>query len=310
MGLPVLKGEMDESTSLEFHLLLKHIHQALHQHEGHLKKIHKLQDKIHQNKDSDEDDENHQAMLSAKAAAKLLQAYEAALRSVDGLTGHFQSASRKIQESEYKEVEDDEASEQLEEPSLHGHEVDIEGIDQDDDEKIIVESDCDDQEEAKEDCDDQDGLEVDGNDASNLEGDGELVVGTLVAVLCKVEEDSESEEWILAIIKQFNAAEQIYEVEDCETTGEIVPNGKRRTCESSKIIALPTAVEEQPEEEEFKPKTAVLALFPGTTCLYPAVVISTPSRRRKTRDYLLRFQDDEVPSRTCPARFVTASPNL
>jgi hypothetical protein len=37
----------------------------------------------------------------------------------------------------------------------------------------------------------------------------------------------------------------------------------------------------------------VLALYPGTTCLYEAEVLQPPSRRRKENDYLVRFADDE-----------------
>jgi hypothetical protein len=302
-----------EDTGLEFHLVLKHIHQALLQHEAHLKKIHKLQDKIiQQSKDTDDGNGNdgEEAVLSAKAAAKLLQAYETALRSVEGLQDHVRSAQNKMEhEDEYgMDVDDDGSeeyrddggddnevvSEQMEEPSLQSHELDVEGLDH---------------EEEHNDGNDQ--MMVDANvedSASHTANMVDLPAGSLVAVLCRVEEeDSEAEEWILAIVKQFDATQGVYEVEDCEATGEPVPNGKRRVCEASKILHLPPVDESNGDEEEgeFKPKTAVLALFPGTTCLYPAVVISTPSRRRKTRDYLLRFQDDEVPSRTCPARFVT-----
>lgn len=249
-------------------------------------------------------------MLSAKAAAKLLQAYESALRSVEGLQEHVRSAQSKMEpEDEYGMDVDDNASEeyrddggddneavseQMEEPSLQSHELDVEGLDHDDG------------------VEDNGQMLVDTNEEAAVTNTNvtaeELPAGSLVAVLCRVEEeDSEAEEWILAIVKHFDAAQQVYEVEDCEATGEPVPNGKRRTCDADKILHLPPVDEngENEEEREFKPKMAVLALFPGTTCLYPAVVISTPSRRRKTRDYLLRFQDDEVPSRTCPARFIT-----
>lgn len=43
--------------------------------------------------------------------------------------------------------------------------------------------------------------------------------------------------------------------------------------------------------EEFKVKQPVLALHPSTNRFQPGVVNSTPSRRRKTGDYLIKFPD-------------------
>lgn len=141
-----------------------------------------------------------------------------------------------------------------------------------------------------------------------------LQVGSKVAVLCKVEDDGQTEEWMLASILAFKPDDQMYEVADCDLDPSDTPifgNGpasKRRLVPLSKIVRLPQTEDEALGVEEAKSKCHVLALFPGTTCLYPAQVISGPSRRKKTRDYLLRFHDDEEPSRTCPAQYVLVSP--
>jgi hypothetical protein len=47
----------------------------------------------------------------------------------------------------------------------------------------------------------------------------------------------------------------------------------------------------QQHQEEFKVKQPVLALHPNSHQFHPGVVSSTPSRRRKTGDYLIKFPD-------------------
>lgn len=74
--------------------------------------------------------------------------------------------------------------------------------------------------------------------------------------------------------------------------------------DAGNVIPLPESDEAALESPEFRLRQNVLALFPGTTCFYSAVVMSQPSRRKKTRDYLLKFADDDVPSRPCPPRFI------
>lgn len=44
------------------------------------------------------------------------------------------------------------------------------------------------------------------------------------------------------------------------------------------IIIIPENEEEALNRVEFRLKQNVLALFPGTTCFYPSVVMSQPSR--------------------------------
>ncbi len=136
--------------------------------------------------------------------------------------------------------------------------------------------------------------------------EADLEPGTLVAVLCMVEPDAEQEEWMLATVVDFDQENQVYTVEDCEMeadglTPQQTGQGNRRSIPPNKVLKLPDNDEEQ---EEFRVKSIVLALYPGTTCLYPATVLSTPSKRKKTKDYLLKFEDDEVPSRICLPRFI------
>lgn len=146
-------------------------------------------------------------------------------------------------------------------------------------------------------------------------------VGTLVAVLCRVDDESEFDEWMLATVRGYRMEDNLYEVDDCEliepAEGEpgepyISQNGqgKRRVAPLAKIIRLPQSDEEAGSLEECKSKAKVLALYPGTTCLYPAHVVSPPSKRKKHNDYLLKFNDDEVPSRACAAKYVVEMPDL
>lgn len=153
---------------------------------------------------------------------------------------------------------------------------------------------------------------ADGRLLARPQVDG-VAAGSMVAVLCRVDEESIEEEWTLATILSYSRAEGHYEVQDCETDNEglalaVAGPGNRRFIPEDRLLHLASSDDEALIGEEQRLKAPVLALFPGTTCLYPAVVISTPSRRRKTRDYLLRFNDDEAPSRACPARFVLPLP--
>lgn len=51
----------------------------------------------------------------------------------------------------------------------------------------------------------------------------------------------------------------------------------------------------------FSKDERVLALFPETTEFYMATVTSS-AKRRKEKDYVLAFDDDEIPTR--PVRFM------
>ncbi len=148
--------------------------------------------------------------------------------------------------------------------------------------------------------------------------DGQVVIlqkGNPVAALCRVEEGTLQRDWILATIVAYDPHTDSYEVEDVELseTGEIVmgsappaagrrstsgtppppPHGARRSTVAARrgasrflaqrqgVRALsPTYEEALVATASVRIKERVLALFPGTTCLYPATVVNVPSRVR------------------------------
>jgi hypothetical protein len=129
-----------------------------------------------------------------------------------------------------------------------------------------------------------------------------LNVGTEVAMLCLVDAEATQEDWILGTILRYIPEENSYEIEDAEgENGSPTKGGvkTRYTVHEDKVRPLADSI-----DESVKPKQQVLALFPGTTCLYPAMVVSTPLRRKKTKDFLVKFSDDEVPQRPVPPRYV------
>ncbi|XP_056176581.1 SAGA-associated factor 29 homolog A-like [Syzygium oleosum] len=75
----------------------------------------------------------------------------------------------------------------------------------------------------------------------------------------------------------------------------------------SRIIPLPKP-NDPSSTQDFSLGSYVLAVYPGTTALYKATVVN--SRKRKTDDYLLEFDDDEedgaMPQRT--VRFIHVVP--
>ena len=144
--------------------------------------------------------------------------------------------------------------------------------------------------------------------------------GSLVAVLVHLEE-TQNDEWLLATLLSFDPIQHLYTVEDVEAPEESGAGAsplRRQTVLISKRtfqVRPERLVRLAPDDQtaldgpagEIKLRQSVLALFPGTTCFYPAIVVSTPSRRKRTRDYLVRFQGDDVPSRQCPPRFIIPS---
>lgn len=109
-------------------------------------------------------------------------------------------------------------------------------------------------------------------------------------------------EWMLCRIKSFDPVSNDYVVEDSDESGN------SSTVSAKLICSVPLDEESALSSTEFKLKQSVMALFPGTTCFYTASIVSTPSRRKKGRDYLVKFLEDDVPSRPCSARFVIPIP--
>lgn len=141
-----------------------------------------------------------------------------------------------------------------------------------------------------------------------------IPIGTEVAVLCRIDDTLENEDWILATILNYNM-DDTFEVEDVEDivdgSGEVkMPSphksstGRLRFSVSlDRVRVIPPADSAQ-QDNSIKVKDRVLALFPGTTCLYPATVVSNPVRRKKSKDYLVSFSDDSVQYRPVAARYV------
>lgn len=141
-----------------------------------------------------------------------------------------------------------------------------------------------------------------------------IPIGSEVAVLCRIDEALENDDWILATILNYNS-NGTFEVEDVEDSMEASGDSKASSPHKSssrrlrfsvgpdRIRVIPAA-ESAEQDSSIKIKDRVLALFPGTTCLYPATVVSNPSRRKKSKDYLVSFSDDSVQHRAVPARYV------
>ncbi|RUS26331.1 SGF29 tudor-like domain-containing protein [Jimgerdemannia flammicorona] len=99
--------------------------------------------------------------------------------------------------------------------------------------------------------------------------------GTMVAAKHGKQKDK-SEEWILAVVLNFYAEKNKYQVEDVDQDDN---SGVRPIYVLSTKSVIPI-----PEESEVRllpeipPNQGVLALYPGTTCFYKATVVVSPSK--------------------------------
>ncbi|XP_010554077.1 PREDICTED: uncharacterized protein LOC104823958 isoform X2 [Tarenaya hassleriana] len=124
-------------------------------------------------------------------------------------------------------------------------------------------------------------------------------------------ENAENDEWFVVKVIHFDRETKEVEVLD-EEPGDDEEGGGQRTYKLSTSRILPFPKRNNPScAQEFPPGQHVLAVYPGTTALYKATVISTP-RKRKSDEYLLEFDDDEedgaLPQRTVPFHKVVALP--
>ncbi|VVB04225.1 unnamed protein product [Arabis nemorensis] len=150
-------------------------------------------------------------------------------------------------------------------------------------------------------------------------------------------EDADKDEWFVVKVIHFDRETKEVEVLD-EEPGDDEEGGGQRTYKLSMSCILPFPKRNDPSNtQEFQPGKPVLAVYPGTTALYKATVISTPRKIFKpacctsdsrgslmksqvlnydrTSDharYLLEFDDDEedgaLPQRTVPFHKVVALP--
>ncbi|AED94562.1 SGF29 tudor-like domain-containing protein [Arabidopsis thaliana] len=124
-------------------------------------------------------------------------------------------------------------------------------------------------------------------------------------------ESADKDEWFVVKVIHFDRETKEVEVLD-EEPGDDEEGSGQRTYKLPMLCILPFPKRNDPSNtQEFPPGKHVLAVYPGTTALYKATVVSTP-RKRKSDEYLLEFDDDEedgaLPQRTVPFHKVVALP--
>ncbi|KAI8336538.1 SGF29 tudor-like domain-containing protein [Chlamydoabsidia padenii] len=115
--------------------------------------------------------------------------------------------------------------------------------------------------------------------------------GTLVAAK-QVKQKDKNEEWILAVVLGFHTDKNKYQVEDVEQDD----NGQKQKymMPPRNVLAVP-APSDLKNIPEMSPNQDVLALYPGTTCFYRAIVVHPPSSKENNSGpmhYKVRFEDD------------------
>ncbi|XP_022750537.1 uncharacterized protein LOC111299559 [Durio zibethinus] len=130
-------------------------------------------------------------------------------------------------------------------------------------------------------------------------------------VAAKVTPDGERDEWFVVKMINFDEKTKEFEVLD-EEPGDDEDSSDQRKYKLPASCIMPFPKWNDPSStQEFPAGRHVLAVYPGTTALYKATVISTP-RKRKSDDYLLEFDDDEedgaLPQRTVPFHKVLPLP--
>ncbi|GMI67085.1 SaGa associated Factor 29 a [Hibiscus trionum] len=130
-------------------------------------------------------------------------------------------------------------------------------------------------------------------------------------VAARVTSDAEKDEWFVVKVINFDEKTKEFEVLD-EEPGDDEEGGGQRKYKLPASCIIPFPKRNDPSStQEFPAGRQVLAVYPGTTALYKATVISTP-RKRKSDEYLLEFDDDEedgaLPQRTVPFHNVVPLP--
>ncbi|KAI3768808.1 hypothetical protein L2E82_19643 [Cichorium intybus] len=124
------------------------------------------------------------------------------------------------------------------------------------------------------------------------------------------QEDADKDEWFIVKVIHFDRETREFEVLDEEPGDDEEPAGQRKyKLPMSHIIPFPKR-NDPSTAQDFPPGKHVLAVYPGTTALYKATVVNT--RKRKTDDYVLEFDDDEedgsLPQRHVPFHKVVTLP--
>uniref|UniRef100_A0A7S4HN43 SGF29 C-terminal domain-containing protein n=1 Tax=Vannella robusta TaxID=1487602 RepID=A0A7S4HN43_9EUKA len=136
---------------------------------------------------------------------------------------------------------------------------------------------------------------------------GQTPVDTSIPIGHRVAAQIRPDEWILAVVKGYSLETNTYTIKDADEEETAV-----YTLNEDAII--PTSCTKRKgsafEVNYDLPKdSAVLAVFPETTCFYKATVVSSTRRNKKITEYTLLFEDDEdergiVPKRKLSAKLV------
>lgn len=119
-------------------------------------------------------------------------------------------------------------------------------------------------------------------------------VGDMVAALVKVADGGDN--WILAEIVSYNHNTNKYEIDDIDEEQK-----ERHTLSRRRVVPLPL-MRANPETDPgalFEKGTFVYALYPQTTCFYPAVIQEPPKTAQD--DYQVLFEDSSYPDGYSPA---------
>ncbi|KAI8094950.1 SGF29 tudor-like domain-containing protein [Gilbertella persicaria] len=111
--------------------------------------------------------------------------------------------------------------------------------------------------------------------------------GTTVAA--RQPSKDKNEEWILAVVIQYHADKNKYEVEDVDQDDY---GQKQRYMLPPRYVIPVLSSEEARLSVEIPAQQDVLALYPGTTCFYKATVVAPPSKSKEIKNYRVRFEDD------------------
>ena len=114
---------------------------------------------------------------------------------------------------------------------------------------------------------------------------------------------------MLGLVVSFDPARMEYLIEDVSEDEEDDFGRRKRFSVPWKLVqALHETDAAALKEKEYQLGQMVLALFPTTTCLYRAKIVGAPVKRKKSLEYLVQFDNDDidgiVPTRPVPARFV------
>ncbi|SAL98106.1 hypothetical protein [Absidia glauca] len=133
-----------------------------------------------------------------------------------------------------------------------------------------------------------------------------LPVGTLVAARQPTQKDARNDEWILARVLQFHPDKNKYHVEDVD---------RDDFGETQHYMLLPRQLIPIPDRNDHRPEYPtgrhVLALYPGTTCFYKAIVVVPPSKNKDVvGTYKVQFEDDNNEIKYANPEHVLETPKI